>query len=78
MTMNVVSSGFNEECEHAIRGLAGVLVRAGAAIERWGRRLAAEPGREQLAELRRTELEAIAGVQTRGDALTRGYGPLRG
>lgn len=74
MTMNVVSSDLGAVCEQRIHGVAGVAVRAGAALERWGRRLAAEPTREQMSDRRRTELEARAGVRGRGDALADIYG----
>jgi hypothetical protein len=54
----------------SIGGIAGLAVRAGHALEDWGRRIAEPATREQLERRIAIEREASAAVITRGDAHT--------
>jgi hypothetical protein len=51
-----------------IRGIGGVAVRVGRAIEHWGRRIAEPVTREQLEQRMAIEREARGGIVSRGDA----------
>jgi hypothetical protein len=62
MTMNTVAHDLGYSCDPAIRGLAGVAVRVGEALERWGRQAAAPLDREQLELLQAVRREASAVV----------------
>jgi hypothetical protein len=60
-----------------IHGIAGLAVRAGHALENWGRRVSAPATREQLAQRIAIEREARAAVIERGDAHSGAYQLLR-
>jgi hypothetical protein len=60
-----------------IGGIAGLAVRAGHALEDWGRRIAQPATREQLEQRNAVEREARAAVIARGDAHTGVYQLLR-
>ena len=55
-------------CADHIRGVAGLAVRLGIRLERWGRRAAAQPDREQLRRNYEVRREALAAIEARGDA----------
>ena len=61
----------------SLTGIAGLAVRAGHALEDWGRRLAEPATREQLAQRIAIEREARAAVIARGDAHAGAYQLLR-
>jgi hypothetical protein len=60
-----------------IGGIAGLAVRAGHALEDWGRRIAEPATREQLEQRIAIEREARAAVIARGDAHAGAYQLLR-
>jgi len=61
----------------SVRGIAGLAVRAGNALEHWGRRIAEPATREQLEQRIAIEREARAAVIARGDAHAGAYQLLR-
>jgi hypothetical protein len=70
MTMNTVAHDLGYSCDPGIRGLAGVAVRVGEALERWGRQAAEPLDREQLQLLQaiRREASAVADGNARAGA----------
>ena len=60
-----------------VRGIAGLAVRAGHALEDWGRRAAEPATREQLERRIAVEREARAAIVERGDAHAGAYQLLR-
>ncbi|MGN6501416.1 MAG: hypothetical protein ACTHKX_00760 [Pseudolysinimonas sp.] len=62
MTMNTVAHELGYSCDPGIRGPAGVAVRLGEALERWGRQAAEPLDREHLELLQAIRREASAVV----------------
>jgi hypothetical protein len=60
-----------------IGGIAGLAVRAGHALEDWGRRVAEPATREELEQRIAIEREARAAIAERGDAHAGAYQLLR-
>lgn len=67
MTANLVAHDFGYRRDVRIGGIAGLAVRAGRALERWGRQSAQPPTREQLQQRIDIEREARAAIAARGD-----------
>ena len=60
-----------------IGGIAGLAVRAGHALEDWGRRIAEPATRDELQHRIAVEREARAAIAARGDAHAGAYQLLR-
>ncbi len=60
-----------------IGGIAGLAVRAGNALENWGRRAAEPATRDELQQRIAIEREARAAIIARGDAHAGAYQLLR-
>lgn len=67
MTANLVAHDFSYGRDTRIGGIPGLAVRAGRALERWGRRSAEPPTREQLQQRIDIEREAREAIAARGD-----------
>lgn len=67
MTTNLVSHDFGYVRDVRLGGIAGLAVRAGRALERWGRKAGQPPTREQLQQRIELEREAREAVAARGD-----------
>jgi len=77
MTANIMTHDFGYPGETRIGGIAGLAVRVGRALERWGRRVAQPPTREQLVQRIAIEREAREAIAARGDAHNGMYRLLR-
>ncbi len=66
MTMTVSSNG----CDPRITGLPGIAVRAGRALESWGRRAASTSDPDETRENHRRRYEARMALDERDRALS--------